>query len=46
VVKQIRAMWYECAQHTGAVEVAAKLLLEMMGPSELNLPSRFCADCG
>lgn len=25
-------MWYECAQHTGSVEVAYKLLLEMMCP--------------
>jgi hypothetical protein len=33
IVRQIRTLWYQCAQHTGNVEAAAKLLLEMMSPS-------------
>jgi hypothetical protein len=31
IVANIRSLWYECAQRTGAVEVAARLLLETMG---------------
>jgi hypothetical protein len=36
-VRQIRGLWYKCAQSSGNVETAAKLLLEMMSPSEPNL---------
>ncbi|WVQ98716.1 hypothetical protein IAU59_005847 [Kwoniella sp. CBS 9459] len=32
IVRQIRELWYECAQQTGSVETAARLLLEMMCP--------------
>ncbi|WWC69487.1 uncharacterized protein I206_103428 [Kwoniella pini CBS 10737] len=32
IVKQIRRLWYECAQQTGNVESAARLLVEMMSP--------------
>ncbi|ORY33796.1 Foie gras liver health family 1-domain-containing protein [Naematelia encephala] len=32
IVRQIRGLWYECAQRTGNVESAARLLLEMMSP--------------
>ncbi|EIW69677.1 hypothetical protein TREMEDRAFT_44157 [Tremella mesenterica DSM 1558] len=33
VVRQIRELWYEAAQRTGNVEVAARLLWEMLAPS-------------
>ncbi|WVF72135.1 hypothetical protein IAT40_006947 [Kwoniella sp. CBS 6097] len=32
IVRQIRKLWYECAQQTGSVETAARLLVEMMCP--------------
>ncbi|WRT67104.1 uncharacterized protein IL334_004070 [Kwoniella shivajii] len=32
IVRQIRKLWYECAQQTGNVESAARLLVEMMCP--------------
>ncbi|KAK6902899.1 hypothetical protein I203_108159 [Kwoniella mangroviensis CBS 8507] len=32
IVRQIRKLWYECAQQTGNVESAARLLVEMMSP--------------
>lgn len=32
IVRQIRSLWYECAQRTGNVETAAQILLEMMSP--------------
>ncbi|OCF45455.1 hypothetical protein I317_00702 [Kwoniella heveanensis CBS 569] len=32
IVRQIRELWYECAQQTGSVETAARLLVEMMCP--------------
>jgi hypothetical protein len=32
IVRQIRSLWYECAQVTGSVETAARLLMEMMCP--------------
>jgi hypothetical protein len=32
IVRQIRTLWYECAQVTGNVEMAARLLVEMMCP--------------
>lgn len=31
IVREIRKMWYTCAQQTGTVEIAARLLVEMMG---------------
>lgn len=40
IVANIRTLWYECAQRTGAVEVAARLLLEMMGQ-----PGQDLGDC-
>lgn len=36
IVRQIRGLWYKCAQSSGNVETAAKLLLEMMSPSKLT----------
>ncbi|WVR05238.1 hypothetical protein IAU60_002250 [Kwoniella sp. DSM 27419] len=33
IVRQIRKLWYECAQRTGNVETAARLLVEMMCPN-------------
>ena len=39
IVRQIRKLWYECAQITGSVEVAARLLLEMMSPSASFAPT-------
>jgi hypothetical protein len=36
VVREIRTLWYECAQRTGNVEDAARLLVEMMCPGELE----------
>ncbi|KAK4688106.1 trafficking protein particle complex subunit 11, partial [Tremellales sp. Uapishka_1] len=35
IVKQIRALWYECAQKTGDMEIAARLLVEMMSTGQL-----------
>ncbi|KAK8869844.1 hypothetical protein IAR55_000412 [Kwoniella newhampshirensis] len=32
IVRQIRQLWYECAQRTGNVESAARLSIEMMCP--------------
>ncbi|WVW83128.1 hypothetical protein I302_105146 [Kwoniella bestiolae CBS 10118] len=32
IVIQIRKLWYECAQQTGNVESAARLLVDMMSP--------------
>ncbi|WWD15882.1 hypothetical protein CI109_100306 [Kwoniella shandongensis] len=32
IVRQIRKLWYECAQRTGSVESAARLSIEMMCP--------------
>ncbi|KAL7423964.1 hypothetical protein Q5752_001549 [Cryptotrichosporon argae] len=32
IVREIRSMWYDCAQRTGSVETAARLLVEMMAP--------------
>ncbi|WVQ77984.1 hypothetical protein IAT38_000065 [Cryptococcus sp. DSM 104549] len=32
IVRQIRKLWYECAQRTGNVESAARLLVETMCP--------------
>ncbi|WWC90065.1 uncharacterized protein L201_004998 [Kwoniella dendrophila CBS 6074] len=32
IVRQIRKLWYQCAQQTGNVETAARLLVEMMSP--------------
>nr|XP_018263872.1 uncharacterized protein I303_03747 [Kwoniella dejecticola CBS 10117]OBR86030.1 hypothetical protein I303_03747 [Kwoniella dejecticola CBS 10117] len=34
IVRQIRKLWYECAQQTGNVESAARLLIEMMSPGD------------
>ena len=33
IVRQIRSLWYHCAQVTGNVEMAARLLVEMMCPA-------------
>ena len=38
LVREIRNVWYQCAQQTGDVEIAAKLLLEMMSPCSSLLP--------
>lgn len=38
LVCQIRLLWFQCAQQTGEVEIAARLLLEMLSP-ESGLPA-------
>lgn len=40
IVRQIRSLWYECAQKTGQVESAVTLLIEMMCPGKLSKVGR------
>jgi hypothetical protein len=42
IIWSVRDTWYDCAQRTGSVETAVRLLLQMMSPGKRTAVLRRC----